>query len=324
MQQAPPTALQTLPGEAATRVAEALSHALAPTTIRAYQGLWRSFHAWALEQGHSPLPAAPEVVAVYLTGCADKSHSWRVSTLCAIRQAHEWAGHPSPGAHPAVATVLRGLRRKAAREGTQRVGQTSALTAAMAAAILATACWPRTSPAGRTESARAARRRGEVDIALVSLLRDGLLRRSEASALVWEDLQVAEDGSGRLTVRRSKTDQDAHGHVLYVSRATVAALQSIRKGACDTASIFGMSSRTVARRIAAAAQHAGLDGRFTGHSPRVGMAVDLAAMGTSLVELQTAGRWKSPGMPARYTRAQSAAKGAVARYYAAHPTGTPE
>ncbi len=59
---------------------------------------------------------------------------------------------------------------------------------------------------GRTETAAAAQRRGKVDIALVCLMRDALLRRCEAAALVWEDLQVMSDGTGRLTVRRSKTD----------------------------------------------------------------------------------------------------------------------
>ena len=47
------------------------------------------------------------------------------------------------------------------------------------------------------------------------------------------------------------------------------------------------------------------------------MASDLAAMGISLIELQTARRWKSASMPVHYTRAQRAGKGAVARYYAA-------
>ena len=102
-----------------------------------------------------------------------------------------------------------------------------------------------------------------------------------------------------------------------MSRATAVALQDVRMGADGDMFILGMSSRTIARRIAAAARHAGREGRFTGHSPRVGMASDLAAMGISLVELQTAGRWKSSSMPAHYTRAQRAGKGAVARYYAA-------
>ena len=59
--------------------------------------------------------------------------------------------------------------------------------------------------ARRGESARDAERRGRVDVALLSVLRDGLLRRSEAAELRWGDLELQEDGSARLHVRRSKT-----------------------------------------------------------------------------------------------------------------------
>ena len=79
-----------MPSEAAARVAEALADALAPTTVRTYQALWRGFQVWADEHKFTALPAAPEVVAMYLTDCADKSHSWHSTTLCAIKQAHEW------------------------------------------------------------------------------------------------------------------------------------------------------------------------------------------------------------------------------------------
>ena len=66
---------------------------------------------------------------------------------------------------------------------------------------------------------------------------------------------------------------------------------------------------------------------FSGHSPRVGMAQDLAADGAALPELMQAGRWRSSAMPALYVRAQSAGRGAVAKYYAgaAEPgQGTPD
>ena len=54
---------------------------------------------------------------------------------------------------------------------------------------------------------------------------------------------------------------------------------------------------------------------FSAHSPRVGMAQDLSAADAELPELMTAGRWESPTMPTRYTEAQAAGRGAVARYY---------
>ena len=39
----------------------------------------------------------------------------------------------------------------------------------------------------------------------------------------------------------------------------------------------------------------------------------LAKAGASVVEMQSAGRWKSPQMPAHYARVQEAEQGAVAR-----------
>ena len=64
-----------------------------------------------------------------------------------------------------------------------------------------------------------------------------------------------------------------------------------------------------------AGRMAGLGDGFSAHSPRVGMAQDLSAAGAELPELMTAGRWDSPTMPARYTEAQAAGRGAVAQYY---------
>ena len=167
------------------------------------------------------------------------------------------------------------------------------------------------------ESESTAECRGLVDIALVSVMRDGLLRRSEASELAWDDVARMADGTGRLTVRRSKTDQVSEGKVLYLSAMSMADLEAIRPDCQDYSNlaIFGLSSSQITRRIARSCEVAGFAGAYSGHSPRVGMAQDLAAHGAELPALMEAGRWDSPTMPARYTRAQAAERGAVARYY---------
>ena len=59
-------------------------------------------------------------------------------------------------------------------------------------------------------------------------MRDGLLRRSEASDLLWSDIERMADGTGRLTVRRSKTDQTSEGKVLYLSVTSMADIDAIR------------------------------------------------------------------------------------------------
>ena len=72
-------------------------------------------------------------------------------------------------------------------------------------------------------------------------------------------------------------------------------------------------------RIKRAARVAGLGDGFSGHSPRVGMARDLARTGTTLTRLMNAGRWSTSAMPALYTRNERAAKGAVATFYGHNP-----
>lgn len=45
------------------------------------------------------------------------------------------------------------------------------------------------------------------------------------------------------------------------------------------------------------AAEARIEGFISGHSLRAGSAVSLAQAGTTVVDMQTAGRWKNPEMP---------------------------
>ena len=73
-----------------------------------------------------------------------------------------------------------------------------------------------------------------------------------------------------------------------------------------------MSARRIIKRWAKAA---GIEGFISGHSLRVGTAVSLAQPGATLVDMQTAGRWDDPKMPAHYAKAELAERGAVARFF---------
>ena len=298
------------------RVQEALASSRSPATRRAYASQWRMFTTWTGARGLSSLPAEPSAVAAYLTDRAGSGVS--ISTVqlsrAAIAAAHLDANLEDPCAHPGVRRTMAGLSRMLGRPPLQA----TPLTSDVAAAIRATARRPRPLPSGRMESALTAERRGLVDIALVSVMRDALLRRSEASALVWNDVERVADGTGRLTVRRSKTDQTSEGKMLYLSATSMADMAAIRPAepSYGHMSVFGLSSSQIGRRIARSCETAGFPGAYSGHSPRVGMAQDLAANGAELPALMEAGRWESPTMPARYTRSQAAERGAVAKYYA--------
>ena len=96
--------------------------------------------------------------------------------------------------------------------------QAKPLTAVALAAIRATANTRRPLGDGKKqESAQRASWRGRVDLALLSVLRDGLLRRSEAHYLTWADVDFRNNGTALLQLRRSKTDQEGEGVVSRVN-----------------------------------------------------------------------------------------------------------
>ena len=98
--------------------------------------------------------------------------------------------------------------------------QAGALTADVLAVIRLTAVQPRRRGRGIETSEQAAER-SKFDLALVAVLSDGGLRRSEASSLIWGDVQRWDDGSGHITVIRSKTDVEAQGAVVVITPAAM-------------------------------------------------------------------------------------------------------
>ena len=109
--------------------------------------------------------------------------------------------------------------------------QTEALTLVKLEAIRSTATLPRRGCGGALEGPATAKERGLVDIALCGLLPDGGLRRSEIMALTWRDIERWPDGSGRVTVRRSKTDIVGEDAAVAITRRTLEDLEAIRNGA---------------------------------------------------------------------------------------------
>ena len=116
-------------------------------------------------------------------------------------------------------------------------------------------------------------------MALVAVLSHAGLRRSEATALTWGDVVRWEDGSGRITVIRSKTDAEAQGAAVAVTPTAMQALAAIRPaGVGGKARVFGLSESQIARRVKAIARAAGLE-NWEFFSGRVGMARRMAQNG---------------------------------------------
>ena len=290
----PPAAAPAL--RAADRgVADALTSVLSDNTRRVYGTQWRIFTGWCDQVGLASLPAKPLTVARYLAARAGAGASIATMRLAtsAISKAHEWAKLESPCRDPGVRASLKGWGRRLAKP--QR--QAGALTADVLAVIRLTAVQPRKRGRG-LETADQAQERGKFDVALVAALSDAGLRRSEASSLTWGDVQRWDDGSGRITVIRSKTDAEAAGAVVAITPTAMQALDAIRPvGAGGDVKVFGLSESQIARRVKVIAKAAGLADWefFSGHSGRVGMARRMAQNGAPTHEIERQGRWKQGG-----------------------------
>jgi integrase len=323
----------TATGELVQRIERAIA-SYAANTQRALNADRKTWTAWCRENGRSPFPVrTPDVVDfVYakspplvrangelrVDAKSASSEARAPGTigryLSSLRALHRAAGFTDdPVADVAVEQAMRTIRRGADRPEPRSPLQITDLKRACA---------------------RPARSLWELrDRALVAVAYSALLRRSELVSLDLRDLERdPADGSATVTVRRSKTDQRGRGEERYLAPFVVAVLDAwlrtadIREGpvfrgirpdgkVMPTALLPGQVPAAF-RRVAA---EAGVRGarlkNIASHSARIGAAHDLVAEGFDVVAIQHAGGWKSPAMPAYYTRRRRAKQGAMARLF---------
>ena len=161
-----------------------------------------------------------------------------------------------------------------------------------------------------------------VDIALVGFGRDGMLRGTEMCSALKSDLEEIDQGAGRLYIPWSKEDPDGEGAYVYISERSMGDVARMRDAMVnaglwdeDEERIFPMKRSWISERIKVAVARLGLEGQYGSHSLRVGMAQDLCVAGFSLPMIMSAGRWKSPEMPAYYIRGLVPEEFAVARLH---------
>ena len=195
----------------------------------------------------------------------------------AISHAHAAAGiakADNPGRHPVVAEAVKGWRNQAAapraglRADRRCPGSGPGETARL----------PRRGRGSRTETTAMAQARGTVDLAIIGVMNDAGLRRSEAAALTWTDIEFWPNGTARITIRKGKNQPEPA--TVAVTETTARALRDIQPNDTDpAASLFGLTGESLANRVRAAARAAGLGDGFSRHSGRIGMARRMVAAG---------------------------------------------
>ena len=264
-----------------TETASLIQSSVAPNTIAAYRRATQKLEAWLNgqiltdgllatyitelhQQGKSPATIAQAVATIKWT--ASKS---RIDVVGEITQ-----------------RTLAGIRREGKGRGR---GQVEGIVWSEVDRVCAFA---------ESDNSIAGLR----DAALIRLMSDCLLRVSEAVAVNCGDFK-----KNTLLIAFSKTDQEGRGEALYVGDSTLnlikryrskagikqgALFRRIRRG--DNVTSERLTPTSARRIIKAGAEAAGVNGFISGHSLRVGSAVSLAQAGASVVDMQTAGRWKDP------------------------------
>ena len=162
------------------------------------------------------------------------------------------------------------------------------------------------------------------DAAIVAVASDALLRVSEVAALDVADVNLEEQ---TVHIRRSKTDQEGQGVVQYLGEPTVGRIRAwagargyrgggalpprVQGGAASARAPDGQEHPGHHRPVGEGSGRRGA--RERPQPSGRGARRALANAGASLVEMQLAGRWRSPAMPGRYAQGQIAKQGAVAK-----------
>ena len=218
-----------------------------------------------------------------------------------LSRMHTRAGMEDPADDPEVRAVLA-QQASVKLEPDDR--DIPAFTLRCLRAVRQTAHRPRPRGKSGHETAGAAERRGLVDIALISVMRDTFLGNQGAEELRWKDVEFLPDGTARITLtnhdlaesleNKQVNLQEPEGGtgadeptvrkrawpVTHTGEAATQDLRAIRpEGYEPDDRVFGISGIAIRARLKAAALHAGLGTRFTAQSPRMGMVLDLIISG---------------------------------------------
>jgi integrase len=218
-----------------------------------------------------------------------KSASIRLA-VASIQSIHKLNQVTDPTQNPAVKLELKRMHRALGRSSKKALGITEALLEKMLKNIKSDL-------------------RGARDRALMLLAYDSLCRRSELAALRTEDIEYDNTGSpAHLRICKSKTDQEGAGKIIKPSLAAQEALNKwlnnakitegyIFRGIKNNAAVLQhISPGQINRIYNKYANSIGLTDikikKISGHSFRIGAAIDMMNKGVSLPQIMIQGRWK--------------------------------
>ena len=275
-----------------------LAGAYADNTLRAYRADFKAFKMWCDTNQIDPLNSSPERVAEFVHYEANSKSTAtirrRIASLSSLFKLNKLG---DPTSSPEVVLALKRIHRQKGRAQKQAYPLTRDLLDQ-----LLSVCGDDL--------------KGQRDRVMLILGYETMRRRSELCNFRFEDIEFLPRGRTAIRLRFSKTDQYGEGKLLPISNNLVQAIQNwktmaglecgpILRGLTKKGGIRAtLSPSHINLRLKELAEQINIRPRtnLSGHSFRVGGAIDLLEAGESLEKIMLRGGWQSEATAIRYLR----------------------
>jgi site-specific recombinase XerD len=272
--------------------------AFAENTIRAYRSDFTQYKTWCSHNNIDSIPATADTMAQYVDYLATIRKSAtirrRINSLGTVLKLSK---HYNPTNQPEVILAIKRMHRKIGRAQQQATPLTKPLLTK-----LISNC---------DNSVRGVRNK-----VLLRLGYETMRRRSELCAFKFEDICQTPNGKPAIRLNFSKTDQFGTGKILPISQELFDLLEKWRSMISDEGYILRSISRhgysgknlqpasisTILKALQNDLKLGSDEQPLSGHSFRVGAALDLLEQGEPLERIMLRGGWQTDSTAMSYLR----------------------
>jgi len=272
--------------------------AFAKNTIRAYRSDFIQYQTWCFENSLVPIPATADIMAMYVDYLSDNNKSAtirrRINSLGTVLKLSK---NYDPTKQPEVILAIKGMHRKIGRAQQQATPLTKPLLNQ-----LLSNC---------DNSIKGLRNK-----VLLRLGYETMRRRSELCTFKFEDICKGANGKPTIKLNFSKTDQFGTGKILPISQELFDLLEKWRSMISDEGYILRSISRhgnigsnlhpasisTILKALQKDLKMNSDEQPLSGHSFRVGAALDLLEQGEPLAKIMLRGGWQTDSTAMKYLR----------------------
>jgi len=272
--------------------------AFAKNTIRAYRSDFIQYQTWCVASRLEPIPATANIMAMYVDYLSENNKSATIRRrINSLGTVIKLSNNYDPTKQPEVVLALKRMHRKIGRAQQQA----TPLTMPLLNQLLSNC----------DNSLRGLRNQ-----VLLRLGYETMRRRSELCAFKFEDICKRANGKPAIRLNFSKTDQFGTGKILPISQELFDLLEKWRSMISDEGNILRSINRhghfgnnlhpaSISTILKALQKDLKMDSDeqpLSGHSFRVGAALDLLEQGEPLERIMLRGGWQTDSTAMKYLR----------------------